>query len=79
MECQECAALLKEAMDAVQAHVHATSRISNAVIMGFASAIPELEKAVEVCRDARLHAMKRYQDHRATHSQSASSAGTIGA
>ena len=81
VDCHECAQLLKEAMDAVQAHIQATTRISNAVIEGRTDDIVDLERAVEGCRETRLDAMKRYQDHLATHEEGsqATAASIIGA
>ncbi len=76
MQCQKCTELLGQAMAAVRAHVEATSRVSDSVISG--SGVEGLDAAVDACRNARKEAMKRYQDHLATHQTEGGTAASAG-
>jgi hypothetical protein len=69
--CSECTVLLKAAMDALAGHVKASCLISDAVIAGDDSNMPELIATVARLREARKRAVQEYEAHMESHKQAA--------
>lgn len=72
--CAECDTLFGQAARAIEAHLHATANIEQAVLEDQED-LSGLEKACRDTRQARKEAVEDYQLHYATHSAKYRTAG----
>jgi hypothetical protein len=74
-DCSVCKELLDQAAGSIRTHLHALTRLDQAVQAGQAN-VSALEKSVRISSEIREEAVARYKDHNAGHDAKVSAGGS---